>query len=105
MTEIVVRFGKSRSEEQCSFEVPDGFLATLEAGQGKTELMVCVGGVPIDLDRPAEESCRLLKSAQLQPDRAQAAQRLEMETVRRKDDFVEPFRLLQTTLFVLGDGL
>src|SRR5262249_653251 len=100
MSEVVVSLGKLRSKKQCSFVVQDGFRGPAHCRQRETEVMMGLGGIPVDLDRTTEQLQRLSEPRLLNADGSQATQGFEMAAIRLEHDRVETLRLRQSTVVV-----
>src|SRR5260370_38654404 len=65
--------------------------------------MVGFGGIPVDLDRPAEQRHRVGKPTLLQPDQAQSVSRSEVTLIRLEHGCVKPLRFGQLSLRMASD--
>src|SRR6266516_2938648 len=103
MAKIVVDFGNARLERERLFVVPDGLFRASETRQGTGERMVRVGGIPVEVDRAAKQTDRLVESTLLQPNDAQAKQGIEMVPVGLEHDRIQLLGLPKAPLVMEQD--
>lgn len=83
--------------------MPDGLIATSDAGQSTSERMMRVGGIPVSLDALAKQAGGIVESTLLEPDDGQAQQGVKMALVCLEHGCVELLRLPESSLLMKRD--
>src|ERR1700730_13778779 len=100
MPQSVVGFRNIRLESQRSFIMSHGLFETIEAGQGKCEIMLGVSRLFIDSNRPTKKPLGGFKLALLKSNRSQTTERVKMARVCPEDELIELLCLREATLLL-----
>src|SRR5437763_1403057 len=92
MAEIILGLGEIRSYREGGLVPTNRLIREFETHQGNAEMVVCLGRLAVDLDRPPERTRRFVEPSVLEVEEAQIIKGWKMAVIKFQHVLVELFR-------------